>query len=64
MTGTSWAKVEDIIPESEPHVRGTIPRPRGLEFWMTAPRPKGYTVDEWDRIQTEKWERIFKKENL
>lgn len=44
------------------HVRGTIPRAGGkLEFWMSAPRPKGVSVEEWDKIQQAKWDLAFPK---
>ena len=44
------------------HIRGTIPRGGGkLEFWLSQPRPKGFSVDEWDRKMQDKWERVWGK---
>ena len=64
MADTEYATIDSIIPESSLHVRGTIPRPNGTEFWLSQPRPKGVSVDDWEKIQQEKWDRIFKKEVL
>ncbi len=50
--------------EADLHKRGTIPRGTKLEFWLTTPRPKGVSIDDWEEIQQQKWDRIFgKKEN-
>ena len=58
-----WATLDDIDSiEADTHIRGTIPRSGGrMEFWLTAPRPANYTIDEWEQIQNDKWERIFGK---
>ena len=54
-----WTEEKDL------HIGGTIPRRHGLEFWLSIPRPKGISVDEWEGIQQAKWDRIFnKKEGL
>ncbi|MCJ7791864.1 MAG: hypothetical protein MUP49_05610 [Dehalococcoidia bacterium] len=62
-----WATPENdtgYVPDS--HVHGTIPKSRNgkisLEFWLSQPRPAGVSVDEWDRLESEKWNRIFGKE--
>ena len=59
--GNYWATPENDTGEADLHISGTIPRPKGLEFWLSRPRPKGISIDEWDRLETEKWERIFPK---
>lgn len=62
---TEYATPEnDIGSEPDTHIRGTITRGDGrggtkLEFWLTRPRPRGISVDEWDRLEREKWDRIF-----
>jgi hypothetical protein len=57
-----YATVDTINDEADIHIRGTIPRAGGkLEFWLTAPRPKDISADEWERKQQEKWDRIFKR---
>ena len=65
--GTSYATFDEATgytTEANPHIGGTIPRGTSIEFWMTAPRPKGVDFDEWERKEQEKWDRIFgKKEN-
>ena len=62
--GNEWALADDAWKDgADPHIGGTIPRSGGrLEFWLSAPRPKKYTVDEWDKICQEKWDRIFHKD--
>ena len=60
----AWAEIKDIIPESDPHVRGTINREGGkLEFWLSAPRPKNISVDAWESLQQDKWDSIFGRES-
>jgi hypothetical protein len=58
-----YATLDDIDSiEADPHIRGTIPRAGGkLEFWLTRPRPTGVSIDEWEEIQQEKWDKIFSK---
>jgi len=56
-----YATLDTIVPEANLHISGTIPRKNGLEFWMSIPRPKGVSVDEWEEIQEAKWQRIFGK---
>lgn len=63
--GTEYATPENELPYvPDLHVRGTVKRPDSITFWLSRPRPKGMSVDEWDRLEQEKWQRIFgKKEN-
>ena len=58
-----YATLDDIDEiEADPHISGTIPRAGGkLEFWLSAPRPAGISIDEWEAIQQAKWNRIFGK---
>jgi len=59
-----YATLDDIGSiEPDLHIKGTIPRTGGkLEFWMSIPRPNGISIDEWDALQQDKWDRIFGKE--
>lgn len=41
------------------HIKGTVKRPNSISFWMTRPRPEGVSIDDWDKLETEKWNRIF-----
>ena len=53
----------DDIDEVEPdlHIKGTIPKAGGkLVFWLGIPRPKGVSIDEWEKIQQDHWDRAFK----
>ena len=62
-----YATLDDIDQiEADPHIKGTIRRGGDrLEFWLSAPRPARYTIDEWEEIQEAKWNRIFgKKEKV
>ena len=62
MMGNQWATMDTVLPEADSHIRGTIPRSSGrTEFWLTAPRPKYVSIEEWDRVQEEKWNRILGK---
>lgn len=49
------------------HIKGTIVKNRNgktfTEFWMTAPRPSNIGLDEWEKIQDAKWNRIFGGKN-
>jgi len=58
---TYYATPENDLPYvPDLHTRGTIPRAGGkLEFWLSRPRPKGYSVEEWDELEQERWDRIF-----
>lgn len=58
--GNAWAEVKDILPESDPHHKGTIRGPGGkLIFWMTSPRPAGISYGQWEAIQQAKWDMAF-----
>ncbi len=58
---TTYATLDTVLDEQETHIKGTIPRPKGLEFWLSRPRPHGVSVDEWEELEEQKWERIFGK---
>lgn len=62
--GNYYATPENDMPYvPDLHVSRTIPRGGGkLEFWLSRPRPKGYSVDEWDRLEQTRWNRIFGKQ--
>ena len=63
---TEYATPENDTGEADSYPRGTIPRAKkgkiALEFWLTRPCPKGINRDDWDRLEQEKWDRIFPKE--
>ena len=65
--GNEYATPENDLPYvPDLHVRGTVTSGDGrggtkLQFWFYSPRPKGVSIDEWDRIRLEKWEDIFGK---
>ena len=60
--GNEWATIDTISPEKITHIKGTIEKVGGkLVFWLSQPRPEGISIDEWEVIQQEKWDRIFKK---
>ena len=63
---TEYASLESAYEvDTDPHISGTIRRGGDrTEFWLSAPRPKGFTIDEWENIQEAKWSRIFRKENV
>ena len=50
---------DDTDYRGSTHIRGTIPRGTGLEFWLGRPRPRDVSVDEWDKLEEDKWQRIF-----
>ena len=65
MSGNQYATFEEktgYTEEKNLHVRGTIERPNGIEFWLSQPRPKDISLDDWETLQEAKWNRIFKKE--
>lgn len=47
--------------EAALHTRGTVRRARSIDFWLTRPRPEDVSIDEWERLEQSKWERIFGK---
>lgn len=60
-----YATMDTIEDDADLHIRGTIPRPGRLEFWLTQPRPRGMSIEEWEEITRNKWDRIFgKKEKI
>ena len=62
--GNQWATFEESTgwtEEKDLHISGTARTVRGTEFWLSRPRPKGISVDEWERLEQEKWDRIFEK---
>ncbi len=59
---TEWATMDTVLSEKDLHVSGTKSGPGGkLIFWLTQPRPKGVSVDEWEAYLTARWEKIFGK---
>lgn len=58
--GSQYATMDTVIPEANPHVRGTIPGPGGrLTFWMTQPRPRGVGLNDWEHQTQVRWDRAF-----
>jgi len=65
--GNSYATFEEstgYTEEKDLHIKGTIPRRNGTEFWLTCPRPSGVSIDEWEEIQQAKWDRIWGKREV
>jgi len=62
MAGNEWATDDNELPYTpNPHTRGTILTPRGIKFWLTHPRPVGIGIDEWEKQEQDKWDRIWGK---
>lgn len=62
MNGNAYATFDEdtgYTTEANIHIGGTIPRGTSLDFWMTRPRPKGISLDEWEALEEAKWSRIF-----
>ena len=64
--GNEYATPENELPYvPDLHIRGTVKKPNGLTFWLSRPRPVGVSVEEWDALEQQKWNRIFgKKETI
>ena len=59
---SQYATMDTVLPDANLHVRGTIPRKGGrTEFWLTSPRPRGMSMEEWDEITTDRFDRAFGK---
>ena len=57
-----WAYADEINPDDKIlHISNTIPTARGRQWWLYEARPKGMTIDEWDKETQAKWDRIFGK---
>ena len=63
---SEWATVDTINRDDKiEHISGTLEKAGGkLVFWMTQPRPKGITMDDWDKMQQDKWNKIFGKREV
>jgi len=59
--GTEYATIDSVLPEKDPHIRGTRQGPKGLTFWLTQPRPAGVSPDDWEMFCQRRWDRIFPK---
>jgi hypothetical protein len=57
----AWATTDTIIPESTPHIKGTIQRGKRTEFWLSRPCPTGVDPDDWEESEQARWDRIFKR---
>ena len=62
--GTEWATDKNDLPYIPAlHMKGTIVKNRDgktlTEFWLSRPRPRGVSIDEWEEICDAKWRRIF-----
>jgi len=61
---TEYATEDNDLPYvPDLHIKGTISRGTNgsREFWLTRPRPRGVSIEEWDRLEQEKWDRIWGK---
>ncbi len=62
--GNSYATFEEktgYTEEKNIHIGGTIPKGTSIVFWLTRPRPKNVSYDEWEAQEQAKWERIWGK---
>jgi len=64
--GTEWATEDNELPYTPaPHIGGTITKNRNgktlIEFWLSRPRPKGVSYDDWEAQEQARWDRIFPK---
>lgn len=57
--GSQWATMDTVLPDADLHTRGSINRAGNLEFWVTSPRPRGVSYEEWERITQKRWDRAF-----
>jgi len=62
--GQEWATPErdDTDYRGITHTQGIFPTQKGIRMYLSRPRPKGFDLNEWERLEQEKWERIFPKE--
>jgi len=64
--GNYWATPENDSPYTpDLHIGGTITKNRNgktlTEFWLSRPRPKGVSYDDWEAQEQARWDRIFPK---
>jgi hypothetical protein len=57
--GSQYATVDTILPDTDLHTKGTIRRRGNIEFWLTSPKPKDVSVEEWEKYTQERWDRAF-----
>lgn len=64
MKENKYALMDDPVMDEPhaPHVKGSTRKGKGVEFWMSQPRPQGVELDDWEEWQENKWERIFRKD--
>ena len=63
---TEFATKDNELPYTpDLHISGTIVKNRNgktfTEFWLSRPRPKGVSLDDWEEQEQAKWNKIFGK---
>lgn len=63
VSGTQWATMDTVLPQKDLHIANTKVGPGGtVTFWLHQPRPQGVSLEEWEQITQDRWDRIFRKE--
>jgi hypothetical protein len=59
--GTQLATMDTVLPDADVHTKGTIRKGSygDIVFWMSTPRPKELTIEEWDAYRQKRWEKAF-----
>lgn len=60
--GNQYATMDTIRTDAEftdVHTKGSIRKGTGTEFWMTSPRPKGWSYDEWEEYTQDRWDKSW-----
>jgi hypothetical protein len=62
--GNKWATMDTVLPQQDLHIHDTRVGAGGrLTFYLYPPRPAGLSVEEWDAVRQDKWDRIFGKKS-
>lgn len=62
--GNQYATMDTIRTDaafSDVHTKGSIRKGNGTEFWMTSPRPKSWSYEDWEEYTQDRWDRAWQK---
>jgi hypothetical protein len=59
--GTQLATMDTMLPDKIVHHANTGHSDGKTTFWLYTGRPKGVSLEEWERFTQERWDRIFSK---